>query len=242
MPLPVNDHRIVDRKFILDPNVGPRRTHELTTQCSLCRRYFAACFWAGSYYGPIMGPPCHNYRLVFTDGACSNNGYANATSGMGIVMGPVGSEYRWSIPIDDSVDPGSPRTSQRAELLAAIHGLSLIHKEEMDMTPRFGKHPDYSSHTHRKFAFHPYPLDSTFVIVTDSQYVAEGMTAWLPRRNNNSWLNSRGERPSNLDLFLRLDLLITTLECTGIQVGFWKIGREDNHEADSLAKAATRAS
>ncbi|KAK0240664.1 ribonuclease H-like domain-containing protein [Armillaria nabsnona] len=231
MPLPVNDHRIVDRNFILDPNVGPRRARELTTQCSLCRRYFAACFWAGSYHGPIVGLPCHNYRLVFTDGACSNNGYANATSGMGIVMGSVGSEYRWSIPIDDSVDPGSPRTSQRAELLAAIHGLSLIHKEEMDMMPRFGKHPDNSSLAHRNL-----------IIVTDSQYVAEGMTAWLPRWKNNSWLNSRGERPKNLDLFLRLDLLITTLECTGIQVGFWKIGREDNHEADSLAKAATRAS
>ncbi len=190
MPLPVNDHRIVDRNFILDPNVGPRRAHELTAQCSLCRRYFAACFWASFYHGPIVGLPCHNYRLVFTDGACSNNGYPNATSGMGIVMGPVGSEYRWSIPIDDSVDPGKPRTSQRAELLAAIHGLSLIHKEEMDMTPRFGKHPDNSSLAHRNHTFHPYPLESRFVIVTDSQYVAEGMTAWLPRWKvcHNLWI------------------------------------------------------
>ncbi len=187
MPSPVNDHRIVDRSFILDPNFGPRRAHELTTQCSLCRRYFAACIWAGSYYGQVTGPACHNYKLVFTDGACSNNGYANATSGMGIVMGPVGSEYRWSLPIDDFVDPGSPRTSQRAELLAAIQGLSLIHKEEM---VQFGKHPDYSNpHTHR-VAFHPYPLDSTFVIVTDSQYVAEGMTTWLPRWKvcHNLWI------------------------------------------------------
>ncbi|KAK0225562.1 ribonuclease H-like domain-containing protein [Armillaria fumosa] len=232
--MPVNDHRIVDRKFILAPNVGSRRVHELTTQCFLCKQYFAACFREGSYHGLDADLPCHNYKLVFTDGACSNNGYGNATSGMGVVIGPVGSEGRQSVPIDDYVDPGSPRTNQRAELLAAIEGLSLIHKQEM-------MHSDNSSSAHRNSALHPCgPLDHiTFVIVTDSQYVAKGMTAWFPRWKTNSWLNSRGTRPANLDLFLRLDLLIATLEQTRIKVGFWKIGRKDNHEADLLAKAAT---
>ncbi|KAK0476759.1 ribonuclease H-like domain-containing protein [Armillaria novae-zelandiae] len=238
--MPVNDHRIVDRKFILAPNVGSRRVHELTTQCSLCKQYFAACSREHYYHGLPRDLLCHNYKLVFTDGACSNNGYGNATSGMGVVMGPVGSEYRWSIPIDDSIDPGGLRTNQRAELLAAIQGLRLIHRQEMMQSK---KHSDNSSGAHSNSAHHLCgPLDITFIVVTDSQYVAEGMTAWCPRWKANSWLNSRGTHPVNLDLFRTLDLLIRTLEFTGIKVGFWKIGRKDNHDADLLAKAAISTS
>lgn len=179
--MPVDDHRIVNRKFILAPNIEPHRVHEVTTQCSSCKQYFAACFRKGSYHGLDAGLPCHNYKLVFTDGACSNNGYGNAIAGMGIVMGAPGPERQWSVPIDDTVDPGGPRTNQRAELLAAIRGLRLIHMQEMIQAKT---HRDNSSVAHsNESALRPCgPLDHiTFVVVTDSQYVAEGITTWFPR-------------------------------------------------------------
>jgi len=49
-----------------------------------------------------------------------------------------------------------------------------------------------------------------------------------------------GKRPTNLDLFLKLDEVTTSLEKAGVAVGFWYIPRAYNHKADSLAKRATR--
>ncbi|KAH7918768.1 hypothetical protein BV22DRAFT_1186030 [Leucogyrophana mollusca] len=55
--------------------------------------------------------------LVFTDGACLDNGKDYAT-GMGIAIGLGGEDVdQWAIPIDDSIDPGAPGTNQRAELV-----------------------------------------------------------------------------------------------------------------------------
>ncbi|KAK0225552.1 ribonuclease H-like domain-containing protein [Armillaria fumosa] len=191
--------------------------------------------------GLISYNPCHNFKLIFTDRACSNNDRPNATSGIGISIGTV-SEYRWSIPIDDSIDRGKSRTSQRAELLAAIYGLKNIIEVEMDQAESIRKHGStaYDSHLNVNF-WGMRAYFSHYVIITDSRYVAEGMTKRLPEWKKNSWKTSRGEEPVNIDLFAELDNLVTHYEMMGYQMGFWKIGREDNHEADSLAKQAARA-
>ncbi|KAK0213171.1 ribonuclease H-like domain-containing protein [Desarmillaria ectypa] len=150
--------------------------------------------------------------------------------------------YRWSIPIGDSIDFGKPRTSQRAELLAAIRGLKKINEVEMDQTENIGKHgstayktnPNVNSLGMREFV-------CKYVLVTDSRYVVDGMTKWLPAWKRNSWKTSQGVEPTNIVLFAELDDLVMHYEMMGFQVGFWKIGREDNYEADSLAKLAVRA-
>jgi len=54
------------------------------------------------------------------------------------------------------------------------------------------------------------------------------------------WRTAAGKRPTNLDLFLKLDEVTTSLEKGGVTVGFWHIPRAYNHKADSLAKLATR--
>ncbi len=50
---------------------------------------------------------------------------------------------------------------------------------------------------------------------------------------------SRGKRPANLDLYLKLDKAVSSVEKEGIDVGFWIIPRELN-KADELAKKATQ--
>ena len=66
------------------------------------------------------------HRVVYTDGACTNNGISNAVqfAGIGIAMGTM-PQHQWSIRVNDDVDPDAPRTNQRAELLAAIDGINL---------------------------------------------------------------------------------------------------------------------
>lgn len=128
----------------------------------------------------LIVDPCLTDKLVFTDGAYSNNGRPSATYEIGIVVSRI-SKDRGRIPIDDSIDPGCPRTSQRAEL-ESIHGLTEIHKEEIEMTLRDGKHRQFLYKTDVNLTFHAYPLDRPqFVIVTDSNYVVVRMTTWLPR-------------------------------------------------------------
>jgi ribonuclease HI len=48
-----------------------------------------------------------------------------------------------------------------------------------------------------------------------------------------------GKRPTNLDLFLKLDEVIMNLERDDVAIGFWQIPRAYNHKADRLAKLAT---
>ncbi|KAK0219356.1 hypothetical protein EDD85DRAFT_865223 [Armillaria nabsnona] len=85
--------------------------HNPMAHCAYCTRYFAGCFIDGTFKS--SWDLCHDIKLVFTDGACSNNGQVNATSEMGIVMSAA-PEYQWSIAIDDSADPRALRMSQRA--------------------------------------------------------------------------------------------------------------------------------
>jgi len=53
------------------------------------------------------------------------------------------------------------------------------------------------------------------------------------------WRTAAGKQPTNLDLFLKLDEVTTSLEKDGVAVGFWYIPRAYNHKADHLAKLAT---
>ncbi|KAK0195055.1 ribonuclease H-like domain-containing protein [Armillaria mellea] len=195
-----NYPRINNREFIPYPVFS--QTRDQFTRCLYCTRYFAVC--PDCSFNELFDP-CHNFKLVFTDGACSNNGQPNATSGIGIAMGTT-SDYRWSISIDDSIDCGKSRTSQRAELLAAIYGLKKINEVEMDRAESIRKHGSatYKSHFNVNiWGMREYFPD--YVVVTDSRYVADGMTKWLPEWKENSWRTSQGREPANIDLFAELE-------------------------------------
>lgn len=145
-------------------------TDELIETCEGCGRFYAKCCTDRGI--------CHHSRIVFTDGACINNGAYNSVSGIGIAFGrpeghpEIGGDYQFSIPVDDGLDPGGRRTNQRAELLAAVQGLKKIckHDEEylLEKMEEYGV--DYLD-----------PDSPEIIITTDSEYVVKGMTEWLPR-------------------------------------------------------------
>ncbi|KAG9309705.1 ribonuclease H-like protein [Chiua virens] len=199
-------------------------TAQLIQTCStdICRgRFFARC---KEHENQLQ--LCHHYRVVYTDGACTNNGAIGAVSGIGIAFGTEGEEkgYQFSIPVDDNLDPGGKRTNQRAELLAALEGLKKIGDHDRGFFA-------HSSSTRTR------PGKSSIVVTTDSRYVVEGMTRWLPKWKANGMRKASKQRPSNLDLFLKLDTEMTKREQEhDCNVMFWYIAREYNAIADGLAK------
>ncbi|KAI9568214.1 ribonuclease H-like domain-containing protein [Boletus coccyginus] len=202
-------------------------TDELIQTCDDCGRFFARC----CLHRKREATPCHHSRIVFTDGACANNGAHDSVSGIGIAFGRTGEDDQFSIPVGDRLDPGGRRTNQRAELLAAIRGLKKICKHDKENL--LGKMEE-----------HGVDLDSEspeIIITTDSEYVVKGMAEWLPRWRENNLRKSNGERPSNLDLFLDLGAAIEACQYKyGCKVQFWRIDRRYNVIADELAKRATR--
>ncbi|KAF3389913.1 Ribonuclease H [Talaromyces pinophilus] len=103
--------------------------------------------------------PCHHFRIVFTDGACINNGRPEAKAGAGVAVGSTDAT-QLSIPITDSEDTFPVRSNQRAALYAAKSGLGyLAELDELDPKERSSE---------------------AWIIATDSEYVVKGLTEWLP--------------------------------------------------------------
>ncbi|KAG6817270.1 hypothetical protein H0H87_010931 [Tephrocybe sp. NHM501043] len=141
-----------------------------------------------------------------TDGVCSMNGQPSGKAGLGIIFGDVEGEHMWSIPVDDTLDPGSARTSQRAELLAAIEGLRKVRELDLINANSNNSHESFLAGQH---------VDGDgggscgkIDIATDSEYVVKGITQWYPAWRANKWRNSQGKRRKNLDLYRRLDDLV----------------------------------
>ena len=161
---------IKQRKFTFCPALAGYDFDRLIVECHDCTGFFAACCphesFGGDWYGPKL--PCHQFRLVFTDGACSNNGQDYAKAGLGITIGSS-EDYCWSIPVDDAVDPDPARTNQRAELLAAIEGLKKLEEERRSS----GDHEILAIHREEEH-------EVTYIVVTDSEYLVKGITEWFP--------------------------------------------------------------
>jgi ribonuclease HI len=101
-------------------------------------------------------------------------------------------------------------TNNRMELMAAIEGLKAL------------KRP------------------STVIIHTDSRYVMDGLTRWLPRWKKNGWKTSDKKPVKNADLWRVLD------EETLKHDVVWRwvaghSGHAENERADRLARAAIPA-
>jgi ribonuclease HI len=102
----------------------------------------------------------------------------------------------------------SPRTTNnRMELAAAIEGLKRL-KEECSVE-----------------------------IVTDSEYVKNGMTSWIAGWKRNGWKTASKKPVVNQDLWMLLDKLVSSHKVTWT----WTKGHasdEDNNRCDELASLA----
>ena len=75
------------------------------------------------------------------------------------------------------------------------------------------------------------------VLVTDSQYLAKGMTEWLPGWLRRGWVNSKKEPVVNRDLWERLHALSKVHKISWVWVRGHD-GHPENERCDELARAA----
>lgn len=156
--------------------------------------------------------------LVFTDGACPNNGQLGPRAGWAVVCGPPhdnGTINGASGRLEDRGPFGdvSGATSNRAELRAVIGALRLCDWKAAGF--------------------------DSIVIATDSSYVVDGATSWAKSWVRNGWRkSSTGDPVKNRDLW---ELLLGEVERwrdLGLHVALWHIPRELNGDADDAAKDA----
>jgi ribonuclease HI len=154
---------IQGRKLILCRTIRDWSVPELLRKCPECEDFLLYCCACNNQrLGPPRSrrpaTPCHHYRIVFTDGACTKNGQPTAKAGIGAVCG-IDEGSQISRPVTDMVDDYPLRSNQRAELCAAKLGLELVPEANT-------KEPDGGA--------------ESWIIATDSEYVVKGMTEWLP--------------------------------------------------------------
>ena len=158
--------------------------------------------------------------LVYTEGACANNGQPYPRAGWAVVHAPPtrgggSSSYMVSGRLEDKGPFGdhSIATSNRAELRAAIAALRL----------RDWRGQGFDN----------------IVIATDSPYVLDGATSWAKGWVRNRRMTRTGSDVKNRDLW---ELLLGEMETWmehGLRVELWKISSELNGDADAAAKEAS---
>ncbi|KAI1496512.1 ribonuclease H-like domain-containing protein [Biscogniauxia marginata] len=154
-------------------------------------------------------------QLIYTDGACMNDGSSNAIGGVGVAFcskgrvntkGCIGSALEACGPDGQRIQP----TSNRAELRAVVKALEW----------RYWYREGWEA----------------LVIATGSVYVAQNATirlsSWLERK----WYKSNGEKATNRDLWKRLLYLFRLYAIHGCEVMIWHISRDQNTIANTLAK------
>lgn len=155
--------------------------------------------------------------LIYTDGACLDNGQQNPRAGCAFVfrpqVPPVVAGYS-SFRLENKGPTGEPhtQTSNRAELRAVIGALRF----------RYWKGEGFD----------------TLVIATDSEYVVEGATNWVRGWLRRDWKTSTGTSVKNKDLWQALLGEAERFSDRDMKVVFWRILREQNTLADRHAKEA----
>ncbi|KAF4966736.1 hypothetical protein FSARC_5601 [Fusarium sarcochroum] len=164
----------------------------------------------------------HRYNpktfLIYTDGACLNNGQANPRAGWACIFRPltptpttiIAGSLEHKGPFGDSHN----QTSNRAELRAVLGALRFRHWPGEGFT--------------------------TLVIATDSEYVVKGATEWVQGWLRKGWRTSVGGQVKSKDLWEALLGEMERWDKFGLKVQFWRIPREWNVDADLAAKEAAQ--
>jgi ribonuclease HI len=158
--------------------------------------------------------------LIYTDGACLNNGQPHAAAGWGFVFRAPEADRpdvgRVSGRLEDQGPSGEsyPQTSNRAELRAVIAALQF--------------RAWYGEGWAR------------LVIATDSEYVVRGATERVRAWGRNGWVTSSRTAVKNRDLWEELLGEVIGHRERRMEICFWRIPRAWNTEADRAANAGAR--
>jgi ribonuclease HI len=80
---------------------------------------------------------------------------------------------------------------------------------------------------------------SQVVVHTDSQYVKNGITSWLPKWKRNGWITSTKKPVKNADLWKSIDALCSKHSVRWVWVPGHS-GHPENERCDELARAAIK--
>jgi ribonuclease HI len=159
--------------------------------------------------------------LIYTDGACLNDGQANPMAGCAFVFRDPGVDilgFKTSGAISLRLEKKGPtgtlhtESSNCAELRAVIAALGF--REWYDMG------------------------EKGLVIATGSEYVVLGVTEWIHTWVRRGWITRNNKPVQNRDLWEYLFGQLKSLEKNGMDVKFWLIPRAWNTLAVQAAKQA----
>jgi ribonuclease HI len=161
-----------------------------------------------------------NTLLIYTDGACLNNGQPNSAAGWGFIFREPEPNHpelgRVSGRVEEHGPTGEPclQTSNRAELRAVIAAL--------------------------RFRIWGGDGWRRLVIATDSEYTVKGATQWVQAWGRKGWVTRNRTAVKNRDLWEELLQEVTKHQEIGLKVCFWKIPRAWNAKADEAANIGAR--
>ncbi|XP_060601646.1 ribonuclease H1-like isoform X1 [Ruditapes philippinarum] len=137
--------------------------------------------------------------VVYTDGACTNNGRGAAKAGIGVYWGP-------NHPLNISERLPGRQTNNRAEIHAVVKA---VQQARLQGFPRL-------------------------TVKTDSMFLINSMTKWLPGWKRKGWMTSEGKPVINREDF---ESLIEEMD--GVEINWVHVrghqGHEGNEQADKLA-------
>jgi ribonuclease HI len=153
--------------------------------------------------------------LIYTDGACLNNGSTTNTprGGYAFVFN-YGIDGTAASALENKGLDGRvyPHTSNRAELSAIVASLQ-----------------------YRKWYGEGW---ERVVIAADSEYVVLGATTWVRTWAGRDWRTSGGKPVVSQDLWKKLLGQLQEYANAGCEVSFWRVPRQWNTIADAAAKRA----
>lgn len=155
--------------------------------------------------------------LIYTDGACLDNGGENPRGGCAFQFKPsdpptISGYYSFRLENKGPTGELHLQTSNRAELRAVIAVLRFTHWKGEGF--------------------------KTLVIATDSEYVVEGATNWIRGWIRRNWRTSSGAPVKNKDLWQILLGEAERWSDSGMAIKLWRIPRDQNTVADLAAKEA----
>jgi ribonuclease HI len=236
---PANTYKL-EKDYVNPPKPLPLSTLKLH-QCTTCN-----LTWLVGQVGEAAAkghPSHHAYSqvyagtrrslVVFVDGACSSNGAMDAKGGVGVHFGSA-SKYNLS----EGLTLQGKATNQRAELHAIARALELVREKVMPQR----KLEVRAAVSGRDAEGIRDLVHTRLIITTDSSFAVEGMCShfkgWTYNGAKDALVNKKKKVLENSDGFLRIKREVDALSMIGVRVVYYHVGREENLEADRLAKAA----
>ena len=134
----------------------------------------------------------------------------------------------------DGACSGNPGPGGWGVLMRAVEGQKVVKQKELS-----GGEPATTNNRMELLAaisaLEALTQSSTITVVTDSNYVKNGITSWIHGWKKNGWKNAAKKPVKNAELWQRLDAVSKTHKVT------WKwvkghAGHPENERADELAR------